>query len=93
MTLDPSAPFGDLLRRARQAAGLTQEELAAHAGLSRRGIADLENGARRHPRKDTVALLIAALGLAGKERAAFEVAAHPPTRSSPGLPTSLPDTF
>src|SRR6516164_7641777 len=90
MRSNPSAPFGELLRRARKVAGLTQEELAERAGLSRRGIADLESGARQRPRKDTVALLVAALGLAGEERAAFEAAAHPPARSSPGLPTDAP---
>src|SRR6516164_9225280 len=76
MTSDPSAPFGELLRRARQAAGLTQEELAERAGLSRRGIADLESGARKTPRKDTVALLAAALGVSEAERIRFEVAAR-----------------
>jgi predicted ATPase/class 3 adenylate cyclase len=64
------------LRRARQAAGLTQEELAERAGLSRRGIADLESGARKTPRKDTVALLAAALGLSEEERTTFAAAAR-----------------
>jgi predicted ATPase/class 3 adenylate cyclase len=71
-----STRFGEVLRRARQAAGLTQEELAERAGLSRRGIADLEGGARQTPRKDTVALLADALGLAGENRTAFEAAAR-----------------
>jgi hypothetical protein len=35
-------PFGTLLQRYRAAAGLSQEELAEWAGLSRRGISDLE---------------------------------------------------
>jgi predicted ATPase/transcriptional regulator with XRE-family HTH domain len=56
------ATFGDLLRRQRRAAGLTQEELAERSGLSVRGIADLERGVRRAPRRDTVALLVRALG-------------------------------
>ena len=34
--------FGNLLRRYRVAAGLTQEELAERAGVSTRGISDLE---------------------------------------------------
>src|SRR3569833_1743840 len=38
--------FGSILRRYRAAAGLTQAELAARAGMSRRGIADIERGAR-----------------------------------------------
>jgi predicted ATPase/class 3 adenylate cyclase len=76
MTSNPSVPFGQLLRRARQAAGLTQEELAERAGLSRRGIADLEGGARRRPRKDTVALLATALGLSEAERVSLEASAR-----------------
>ena len=36
--------FGDLLRRLRSAAALSQEELAEHAGLSRHGVSDLERG-------------------------------------------------
>src|SRR5262245_19803229 len=56
-------PFGDLLRRSRLAAGLTQAELAERAGLSVRGINDLERGARRAPHKETVALLADALAL------------------------------
>jgi predicted ATPase/class 3 adenylate cyclase len=71
-----STRFGELLRRHRQVAGLTQAELAERAGLSVRGINDLERGARQHPRKDTVALLADALGLAGAERAALEAAAR-----------------
>ena len=70
------ATFGDLLRRHRQAAGLTQEELAARTGLSVRGLSDLERGARAVPRKDTLRLLVEALGLAGAERAALVAAAN-----------------
>jgi predicted ATPase/transcriptional regulator with XRE-family HTH domain len=68
--------FGALLRHHRLVAGLTQAELAERAGLSLRGINDLERGARLHPRKDTVALLAGALGLAGDDRAVFESAAR-----------------
>jgi transcriptional regulator with XRE-family HTH domain len=39
----PSA-FGSLLRACREAAGLSQERLAERAGLSLRGISDLERG-------------------------------------------------
>ena len=63
--------FGDLLRRRRRAAGLTQEALAARAGLSARGIADLERGARRTPRRDTVVLLVRALGGTPEDEATF----------------------
>src|SRR5205823_9460754 len=39
--------FGTSLQRYRVAAGYSREALAERAGLSRRGIADLELGARR----------------------------------------------
>jgi predicted ATPase/transcriptional regulator with XRE-family HTH domain len=79
-------PFGDLLRRHRRAAGLTQEELAERAGLSRRGIADLERGARRSPRKDTVLLLADALGLPDEQRTALVAAAR---RASAAPPSDI----
>ena len=78
MTADESTTFGALLRRWRTSAGLTQEELAERAGLSRRGINDLERGARLLPRKDAVTLLADALGLAGDGRSAFLAAARRP---------------
>ena len=51
------ASFGVALRRLRTAAGLSQEELAERAGVSARGISDLERGARRMPHLGTVRLL------------------------------------
>jgi predicted ATPase/transcriptional regulator with XRE-family HTH domain len=70
------ATFGDVLRRHRLAAGLSQEELAERAGLSRRGISDLERGARTHPHRQTVTVLAEALGLAGQQGRAFLAAAR-----------------
>jgi predicted ATPase/DNA-binding XRE family transcriptional regulator len=67
--------FGEVLRQHRLAAGLTQEELAERAGLSERGISDLERGARNHPHRATVGLLADALGLRGMARATFVHAA------------------
>src|SRR5438874_4256476 len=55
--------FGALLRRYRTTAGLTQEELAAQAGLSARAITYLERGVRRFPYPDTVQRLGQALQL------------------------------
>jgi len=69
--------FGALLKHYRRAAGLTQEALADRARLSVRGIQDLERGASRAPRADTVALLASALGLSTDERAALGAAARP----------------
>jgi tetratricopeptide (TPR) repeat protein/transcriptional regulator with XRE-family HTH domain len=67
--------FGDLLRTYRTAAGLTQEALAAQAGMSAREISDLERGVRQTPYRETVALLAAALPLTPNERSAFVKAA------------------
>jgi tetratricopeptide (TPR) repeat protein/transcriptional regulator with XRE-family HTH domain len=64
--------FGELLRQYRLAAGLSREALAERAGLSARGIQDLERGVNRAPRADTVALLFGALELAPEEQAALE---------------------
>jgi predicted ATPase/DNA-binding CsgD family transcriptional regulator/transcriptional regulator with XRE-family HTH domain len=79
MATSEHVSFGDLLRRYRLTAGLTQEELAERAGLSARGIAALETGERRAPRRDTVQLLAEALELSAQERAAFALSArkHP----------------
>jgi transcriptional regulator with XRE-family HTH domain len=63
--------FAELLRRLRVAAGLTQEALAERAGLSYRGIADLERGVRRAPYMYTVARLADGLGLESARRSAF----------------------
>ena len=64
-----SASFGDVLKRFRTAAGLTQEELAERAHLSRKAISALERGERQSPRKDTVAMLAGALALSEEEQA------------------------
>ncbi|WP_238165541.1 ATP-binding protein [Kribbella caucasensis] len=55
--------FGDLLRRHRREAGLSQERLAELAGLSVDAIAALERGRRRAPRPHTLRLLGDALRL------------------------------
>jgi tetratricopeptide (TPR) repeat protein/transcriptional regulator with XRE-family HTH domain len=75
--------FGNLLQHQRKAAGLTQEELASRAGMSAHGIADLETGRRRSPRKDTIELLAAALHLTEEERSAFQAAARQKPASAP----------
>jgi transcriptional regulator with XRE-family HTH domain len=65
------APFGARLRWLREAAGLTQEELAQRAGLTAKGISDLERGARNRPYPHTVRSLADALELPEDERAAL----------------------
>jgi predicted ATPase/transcriptional regulator with XRE-family HTH domain len=87
MQTNSTTSFGALLRNHRRAAGLTQAELAERAGLSWRGVNDLERGARRTPHRDTLARLVAALGLTGEERATLEAAARRPL---PSVPTISP---
>jgi predicted ATPase/DNA-binding CsgD family transcriptional regulator len=63
MTLKEQSQFGSLLLQHRVAAGMTQEQLAARAGISPDAIASLERGKRRMPRSSTVELLAIALAL------------------------------
>ena len=73
---EPELSFAALLRRLRAGAGLTQEELAAAAGISPRSVSDLERGINRTARKDTALLLADALSLTGQVRALFVAAAR-----------------
>jgi predicted ATPase/DNA-binding XRE family transcriptional regulator len=70
------AVFGDLLRQYRNAAHLTQEDLAQRAGLSVDAISLLERGERRRPYRYTMQSLADALGLSQPERIRFETAAR-----------------
>ncbi len=85
---DRPRSFGEILQRLRLAAGLTQEGLADRAGISPRAISDLERGARRYPRRDTLNLLADALELSAPERAEFEAAALRPARPAERRPPS-----
>lgn len=77
------ASFGRLLKRYRIAAGLTQEALAARAGLSTRTVADLERGVNRIPRHDTFELLMPALGLTAQQRTLLRAMVRPETTATP----------
>ncbi len=74
---DAPEAFGEVLRRFRAAAGVSQESLAARAGLSAHRISDLEQGARRNPYPDTVRRLSEALNLAQVERVALHARGSP----------------
>jgi tetratricopeptide (TPR) repeat protein/transcriptional regulator with XRE-family HTH domain len=64
MSQGPSGEsFGLWLRQQREAAGLTQEELAEHSGLSVRTIGNLERARMAKPYSSTVRLVASALGL------------------------------
>jgi class 3 adenylate cyclase/tetratricopeptide (TPR) repeat protein/DNA-binding XRE family transcriptional regulator len=67
--------FGDVLRTLRNAAGLTQAELAELARLSTRGISDLERGVNHRPQRETLLALTDALKLDEEERYHFFEAA------------------
>lgn len=69
------AGFGELVRRYRGAAGLTQEELADRAGMSVRAVSDIERGRTTRPHRNSVVLLAEALGLTGASAEAFTSAA------------------
>jgi predicted ATPase/DNA-binding XRE family transcriptional regulator/exonuclease VII small subunit len=63
--------FAERLRSLREAAGLTQEELALRAGLSPSAVGVLERGARKRPYPHTVRALAEALDLSEEERASL----------------------
>jgi predicted ATPase/transcriptional regulator with XRE-family HTH domain/Tfp pilus assembly protein PilF len=88
-TTPSTAGFGTLLRRHRVAAGLTQEALAERAGVSARGVQDLERGVHATPRADTVRMLADALQLAGEDRADLIAAVHPEL-AAPDAPSAAP---
>jgi predicted ATPase/transcriptional regulator with XRE-family HTH domain len=89
------ASFGDMLRRCRIAASLSQEALAERAGLSVDAIRALERGRRGQPRPDTLARLASALDLAPQgsafARPLRSTPASPPAVSPPA-PMPLPPT-
>src|SRR5579859_7912593 len=75
MTRVQSPTFGELLRRYRAAAGLTQEALAEQAGLGARTVSDLERGVAHRPQRHTLRLLADALGLPPRDRSRLVAAA------------------
>ena len=89
MNRGTDAPFGAQLRQVREAAGLTQEDLAARAGLSAKGISDLERGARRRPHPHTVRALADALELSEDERASLLAAVPKRGDTAPADPATV----
>jgi tetratricopeptide (TPR) repeat protein/transcriptional regulator with XRE-family HTH domain len=68
------AAFGTRLCSHRQAAGLSQAELAERSGLSVRAVSNLERGRTRWPHPDSVRRLADALGLSAAARTDFAAA-------------------
>jgi predicted ATPase len=82
MATTGSPTFGDLLRRYRVLACLTQEVLAERAHLSTRAIKSLEQGINRAPRAATLALLVEAMALSPEARATLVAAAQQDTHTA-----------
>lgn len=75
-----------LLRSHREAAGLTQEELAARAGVSARTVSDVERGLRSRLYPDTAERFVTALGLDPGARDAFLQVARGRRLATPAFP-------
>jgi transcriptional regulator with XRE-family HTH domain len=102
-TITRSTSFGALLRSLRQAASLSQEELAQRARLSVKAVGALERGERLRPYPNTVRALADALGASIETRAALMASAarresgdgHAgvgPVEPADGTPTAPMDT-
>ncbi|WP_327007195.1 helix-turn-helix domain-containing protein [Dactylosporangium sp. NBC_01737] len=86
------AGFAAALRTRRLARGLTQEELAARAGLGVRTLRELERGRVARPQRGTLTLLADALDLVGMDREDFlagTVTSAPATLPLPTVPALI----
>ncbi|HXT90557.1 MAG TPA: BTAD domain-containing putative transcriptional regulator, partial [Trebonia sp.] len=85
-----TSQFGSLVRSYRREAGLTQEELAAKAGLSVATLRDFEQARRHRPRANSLAALACALRLDPDQAASLSrVAGLPRQRPVPVPPPRL----
>ena len=83
--------FGRRLRELREAAGLTQQELANRAGIKLGGVRDLEQS-RNNPTWPTVLALCNALGVKCEAFTQEPTAdAEPPKRGRPRKPPEPPE--
>ncbi len=78
--------FGELLRRFRIAASLTQEALAEQCRISPATVAAIEQGRRRAPRLSTVRLIADALELPAADRELLAKAADQAAESESATP-------
>ena len=82
----PPLSFGELLKKHRLAAGISQEQLAERALLSAKTIGALEQGVRQKPYPHTIANLARALGLSESARIELERARQRRTPLAPKPP-------
>jgi transcriptional regulator with XRE-family HTH domain len=87
----PPSGFGGRLKRLREAAGLTQGQMAERAGCNQFTVAKLEAG-RQEPAWPLVLQLADALGVSTEEFRAQqgEPAPEPPRRGRPPKPPEAP---
>ena len=83
-------PFGERLRALRQAAGLTQEELAERAGLTAHAVSALERGTRTRPHPHTVRSLARALQASDRDLALLRAAVSLPGSRTVDDATAVP---
>jgi transcriptional regulator with XRE-family HTH domain len=89
--MDAPSPtsFSRLLRQYRRQAGLSQEQLAERADISRRTVSDLERGVKVTPQAATLELLVQALDLSDEDRktllSSVPKRRHQPTASQDNL--------
>ncbi len=91
VAVEERGSFGGRLRKLREAAGLSQEELAERAGLSSHAVSALERGTRTRPYPHTIRALADALDAGDDERAAL-IAAVPSRRRSARKPADAAET-
>jgi transcriptional regulator with XRE-family HTH domain len=84
-----SKTVGELIRRYRLKAGLTQEELGEKAEVSVRAIRNLEQNKVRRPRRSTLQRLAPGLGLTNTDTTRLVGAA---TNAAPPKPVAVADT-
>lgn len=78
---ETTEPFGAVLRRLRERAGLSQQELAERAGLTPHAVSALERGTRTRPYPHTVRSLAEALDVSDGDRDSL-IAAVPRRRDA-----------
>lgn len=80
-----TSTLGELVRRFRSDAGLSQEQVAERAGLSPRTVSNIETGVASSPRAITLSLLSEALGLDADEKQRLFAVVQPRRRSLSAL--------